>query len=224
MSLIWKELSDSSLIASTNNSAELAICWMHGLGAGSYDFKEIIDFIYKKTNINAKWYLPQAPSIPVTINNLAIMPAWYDIYSVTNFDKQDQAGINESSKKIILWCEQQIKTISPKKIVLIGFSQGGAIALYAGLTAPNKIFNILALSTYLPLANSLETKMLNIKANIHFMHGKFDDVITPAIAKASAHKVYSLTNKKPIFEWFDCAHTVCEEELHSICSYLQKLV
>jgi phospholipase/carboxylesterase len=218
MKFKWQQLSDQSFTRTPSRKAQLAICWMHGLGASSSDFKDIVNFIEDQYNIGEQWFLPQAPSISVAINNNFIMPAWYNIYSTTDFTKQDLDGIKKSSKFIAQWSNKQ-----KAPVVLIGFLQGGAIALYTGLTN-NAISSVIGLSTYLPAAYTLKKQQkLNTALQVTMFHGTFDDVISSATAKASAKKINQLINQEVTFKMFPCAHSLDEEQINKIGNYLKNL-
>ena len=198
-------------------SAKVAVCWLHGLGASADDFKSVVDFLAVKLDFEADWYLPQAPNIAVTINGGMVMPAWYDIYSLTDFSQQDLAGMNASAAKLSLWFQQQIqKGISPNNIIFVGFSQGGALALYSALSGAIKAGNILGLSTYLPAVEYLSGIDVFNGFRLKLMHGKQDEVITAATAVACANKLSTLLARKIEVEWFDMGHSLSEQQLQSI--------
>ena len=111
----------------SSDKAKKAICWLHGLGASSADFKEFVNAINQYADIGCNWYLPQADNIAVTINNGYVMPAWYDIYSLTDFSQQDIKGMQVSAEKLAKWVDMQhARGISAENVSIVGFSQGGA--------------------------------------------------------------------------------------------------
>ena len=137
------------LTSQTATNINASVILMHGLGADGNDFAPIV----QKLNLpNVRFILPHAPAMAVTRNSGYIMPAWYDLYGVTGSSQEDEAGIKQSQKYINALIEKELtRGITASRIVLAGFSQGGAIALYTGLRYPQKLAGILALSTYLPI-------------------------------------------------------------------------
>ena len=127
------------------------IIWLHGLGAGSNDFPPIVPELGLDPDRAIRFIFPQAPNRPVTINMGMRMPAWYDIYDLSRLDKQDRDGIEASRQAIDHLIDQQIHAgIVSQRIILVGFSQGGAMALYTGLRYGQRLAGIIALSSYLP--------------------------------------------------------------------------
>lgn len=165
------------------NEPELYIIWLHGLGASYQDFYQAPTMLGLSSQLNIEFIFPQAPNMAVTINNGAYMPAWYDLSSLSFDQEEDLTNIEASSSKIM-----SIVNALPKnaKVILCGFSQGGAIALHAGLTNSN-ISAVIALSTYLPLMsvpNYWEKNMHN-RLPILFCHGNADPVVPLQLALMS---------------------------------------
>ncbi len=130
--------------------------WLHGLGADGFDFVPIVDELRLPATLPVRFIFPHAASRPVTINNGYVMRAWYDIKGFGPERAEDDAGIRESEGVVKRYIEQQIaQGIPASKIVIAGFSQGGAIALQTALRYPQRLAGVMALSTYLPLAGSL---------------------------------------------------------------------
>ncbi len=134
-----------------------SIIWLHGLGADGHDFAPIAHYLLRPDAFpNTRFVLPHAPAMPVTRNNGYIMPAWYDVYGITPISKEDAAGIKQSQQYIEQLIDQEIKRgIPSNRIVLAGFSQGGAIALHCAIRYSRPLAAVLALSTYLPLKSSV---------------------------------------------------------------------
>lgn len=205
---------------STNTSMiNASVIWLHGLGADGYDFAPVVA---KLSLPNIRFILPHAPSMPVTINNGYIMPAWYDLHGTSIGSIEDEAGIIKSQHYINELIENEISLgIPAQKIVLAGFSQGGAIALHTGLRYPHKLAGIMALSTYVPLKTKLadEAHDANKHIPIFMAHGELDEVISLATCQISLkllqHLQYSVTWRQ-----YNMAHALCAEEIEDIRRFL----
>ncbi len=201
---------------------QYSVIWLHGLGANGTDFVPIVDEIHLPQAV--RYVFPHAPKRPVTINGGFIMPAWYDIRSEDIRDDPDADGIRESAHEVDKLIEQEIQRgIAPSHIFLAGFSQGGAVALHAGLRANEGLGGILALSTYLPLAETLsdEASTGALSTPIFMAHGRNDPVVPYMLGKASAE---DLRGRGYALEWHEYAmpHTVCMEEVNAIEQWLKQ--
>jgi phospholipase/carboxylesterase len=203
-------------------SPQHSIIWLHGLGASGDDF---VPFAHEMKLLQAVRYIfPHAPRRPVTLNGGYMMPAWYDIVGLTANARQDTTGIRVTQLEIEKLIEQQKQLgIPAKNIFLAGFSQGGAIALHTGLRTPEPLGGIIALSTYLPLAQTLSAeKGAGAKATPIFMaHGRDDSVVPYPWGKFSADL---LTQSGFQLEWHEYAmpHTVNNEEMRDLQAWLSK--
>lgn len=204
------------------------VIWMHGLGADCWDFVSIVKELGLPEDLPLRFIFPQAPSRPISINNGQIMPGWYDI-SMSEFQdgpvrKADEAGVRESQASInALIAREVTRGIATDKIVIAGFSQGGAIALQTGLRHSQPLAGILALSTYLPLESSLAAERTIANANIPILmaHGTQDPLVPLALARGSRSKLETLGYK---VEWreYPMPHSVCMEEVEEIGAWLMK--
>jgi len=202
-----------------------AIVWLHGLGADGNDFLPIVNELELLPETSIRFVFPHAPERPVSINNGYIMRAWYDICHADFNNRQDESGIRDSQKAIDALIEKEIQRGIPSKhILLAGFSQGGAMALQAGLRQTNPLAGIIALSCYLPLAETLTTEAsaANASTRIFMAHGIYDPVIPITHAIASREKL--LTANYPL-EWheYPMAHSVCEQEIVDISCWLRRV-
>ena len=210
-------------VPTVTSKINASVIWLHGLGADGHDFAPIAE----QLNLpNIRFILPHAPSMPVTINNGYMMPAWYDLYGLTPGSQEDEEGIRESQNYINSLIKIEIdKGISPSRIVLAGFSQGGAIALHTALRYPQKLAGVLALSTYLPLKSKLDTEvqLANADTPIFMAHGIYDDVISLETSKVSLNL---LQNRQIPVIWhqYGMAHSVCIEEIDDIRNFLQQVL
>ncbi len=205
----------------SGSDPQYSIIWLHGLGASGEDFVPMVDELHLPHAV--RYIFPHAPERPVTINGGYIMPAWYDISSSDIGAQPDVAGIRASQHEVEKLIAQEVQRgIAISNIFLAGFSQGGAIALHSGLRSKEKLGGILALSTYLPLANTLQAEAtLAAKPTPIFMaHGRNDPVVPFALGKASADE---LQRNGYMLEWHEYAmqHTLCMEEVRDIELWLQ---
>lgn len=210
----------------TSPNPTCSVIWLHGLGADGNDFVPIIPELRLPPNPAIRFIFPSAPSMPVTVNGGYVMPAWYDIIGRNLMDQEDADGIKQSAASIIELIEREVQRgIDYRHIVLAGFSQGCAIALYIGLRLPHQLAGIIALSGYLPLALSLhiEKHAANQTTPIFMAHGTYDSVVVLDRAQAS----YALLEKLgyPV-DWneYPMEHSVNHEELADISRFLQEVL
>jgi phospholipase/carboxylesterase len=217
------------LILSYNNptsqtsNINASVIWLHGLGADGYDFEPIVAQLQLP---NVRFILPHAPVMPVTINNGYAMPAWYDLYGLTADSSEDESGIQASQHYVNTLIQKEIDSgIPAHKIVIAGFSQGGAMALYTALRYPKTLAGILALSTYLPLKASLASELnpANQVTPIFMAHGIYDEVISLATSQASRDLLQSRQISVTWHE-YNMAHSVCAEEIADIRAFLQQVL
>ncbi len=210
----------------TAETIEYSVIWLHGLGASGHDFEPIVPELKFPQRPGVRFIFPHAPIRPITVNGGASMRAWYDIDSL-DFDsrQQDDEGIAQSVSEVSDLIDNEIsRGIPENNIVLAGFSQGGAIALQAGLTLNKPIAGIVALSTYLPMlqdaVDAITTEKLSTP--IFMAHGTVDDVIPVAIATASRDK---LNAREANVEWhqYDIPHSVSMEEVEDLAAWFKRL-
>jgi phospholipase/carboxylesterase len=194
------------------------VIWMHGLGADGWDFVPIVRELPLPEDLQLRFIFPHAPVRPVTINNGHEMRAWYDIKMNDISRVPDEAGIRESQASIeALIAREEKRGVSADRIVLAGFSQGGAIALQAGLRHRERLAGIVALSTYLPLEDSLDREgaPANKRTPIFMAHGTQDQVIPVQLAEASKR---ALEQRGYDIAWkaWPMPHSVCAEEVEEL--------
>ncbi|QHG92394.1 carboxylesterase [Coxiella endosymbiont of Amblyomma sculptum] len=200
-----------------------SVIWLHGLGSNGYDFSNIIPQLVLPKDLHLRFILPHAPMRPVTINSGVQMRAWYDIYSLIDFTQEDEDGIAQAQRSVNQLIEEEISQGIPScRIVLAGFSQGGAVALYTGLQYRNPLAGIVALSTYLPLANRIMKKKnitLHKKTPIFMAHGNSDLILPSSVGE----KTFQILSQIGHFvEWHDytMGHQVCHKEIEEIGKWL----
>ena len=203
-----------------------AVIWLHGLGADGRDFAGLVPELNLTRCPAIRFIFPHAPSMPVTLNGGYVMPAWYDIRGADLSVAQDAAGIRQSERAIVALINAQVASgIAPEKIVLAGFSQGCAMALHTGLRFGQPLAGIMALSGYLPLADSLvsERSPANASTPIFMAHGTHDPVVIPARGEASRDLLNGLSY--PV-EWhtYPMPHSVHPQEIADISGFLTRVL
>ena len=202
------------------------IIWMHGLGADANDFVPVAHELDLKGCGQIRFVFPNAQSIPVTINNGYVMRAWYDILGTDLVRREDEAGIRSSAAHIdALIARERVEGIASNRIVLAGFSQGCAMALFTGLRCAEPLAGIMALSGYLPIADktAAERSPANQKTPIFMAHGTQDPVVP--ILRAQDAKVH-LTGLGYAVQWqtYPMQHSVHPQEVADIGAFLRKIL
>jgi phospholipase/carboxylesterase len=202
-----------------------SVIWLHGLGADGHDFESIAHELHLNAESGIHFIFPNAPVQPITINGGMKMRAWYDVLETSLVRKVDIAGIYQSAKLIEQLIEQEMdKGISSEHILLAGFSQGGVIALHAGLRFPHKLAAIIGLSTYLPTLEQLKTERstANNATPIFMAHGILDSVVAIESGKAAFNGLHALEYN---VEWHDylMEHSVCIEEIGHLSTFLNAI-
>ena len=213
----------------TGKNPSASVIWMHGLGADGNDFVPIVNELELDGTPAIRFVFPHAPMRPVTINNGFVMRAWYDV-SLGDLEGQsrrsDEQGVRESQAHITALIEREARRgVGAEHIVLAGFSQGGAIALQTGLRYPRKLAGVLALSTYLPLAESLtqEATPANRTTPIFMAHGTYDPVV-PLMMGAGSMTLLSGLGYAVEWRQYPMPHSVCPEEIQDIGAWLRKVL
>lgn len=204
--------------------ASAAVILLHGLGADGWDFVPIVGEIGLPESLPVRFVFPHAPLRAVTVNNGYVMRAWFDIRSFTPEGRADAAGLDESTRRTSDYLQREVEQgVPPSRVVLAGFSQGGAVALNAGLRFPVRLAGILALSTYLPFPARLsgEKSAANAGLPILMCHGQADPVV-PLAMGTEARDV--LTGQGYPVEWheYPMQHEVCAEELADVGRWLRR--
>jgi len=215
-----------SIISNSNTPIRCSVIWLHGLGASGNDFAPIVPELGIQDELGIRFIFPHAPNIPVSINGGAVMPAWYDISEMDLMKRADSAGITQSSATITDMINDEIAMgIEPSKIVVAGFSQGGVIAFDAGLRFPSTLAGIMALSTYIPMCDTLPnaTQSGNGDIPIFYGHGSFDTVIPIDQAESSRH---FLEESGYSVEWnsYPMEHSVSPQEIAHIKTWLTNVL
>jgi phospholipase/carboxylesterase len=204
----------------TGDLPTASVIWLHGLGADGHDFEPVVPEL--KLPIAVRFIFPHAPIRAVTVNQGAAMRAWYDILSMERTDIEDDDGIYASAASVGDLIALEVERGMPStRVVLAGFSQGGAIALHTALRYPAQLAGVLALSTYLPLREKLEAERSDANRTVPLMmaHGQQDTVISERLGQASRQY---LQDSGYQVDWFGYAmgHSVCAQEIADIGRWL----
>jgi phospholipase/carboxylesterase len=207
-------------------AADAAVILMHGLGADGHDFESLVPELRLPASPAVRWIFPHAPVRPVTINGGQRMRAWYDILALDRHSPEDQQGIRGSAAGIRdLVRRERERGLSSDRIVLAGFSQGGAMALFTALREPERLAGVLALSSYLPLASTLaaEAHPAEAAVPIFMAHGSFDPVVPIALGEGSRDLLRSRGYE---VDWrtYPMAHSVSAEEIGDVRQWLLRVL
>lgn len=212
------------LTIETGPAPTAAVIWLHGLGASGNDFEGVIPHFNLPATLPVRFILPHAPAMPVTINGGYVMPAWYDIVALELDDERkiDERHIQVSSNAISALIEREIaRGIPSRRIILMGFSQGGAVAYHCGLTFAQPLAGIMGLSTYFATWRNLNIHPANAQIPVHIFHGSKDTVVTETMGQ-QALKQLAAKGLHPRFTSYPMAHELCMDEIHDIARVMQQ--
>ncbi|MCJ8320057.1 MAG: alpha/beta hydrolase [Colwellia sp.] len=204
----------------TGKNPTATIIWLHGLGADGRDFDAIVPELKLDPSLAIRFIFPNAARIPVTVNGGMIMPAWYDILDMSIDRKVDTKQLNQSAIDIIALVEKEIaRGIPSEKIILAGFSQGGAVVYQAALTYHKPLAGLLAMSTYLATSETRKLADSNAKLPIMIMHGSQDPVVPEALGQF-ANKFFIDKGYKCQYKVYPMQHSVCAEQITDISCWI----
>jgi phospholipase/carboxylesterase len=210
----------------TGPTPDAAIIWLHGLGADGGDFYGLVPELQLQGRLTARFVFPDAPLMPVTWNGGLVCRSWFDIAGIGPDAPEDRDGIAASANILRLLGEREMaRGIAPERIVYAGFSQGGAVALHAGLRSSTPLAGVLALSTWLPLAAHLPTEITAAGRStpIALYHGTQDTVVPHAYAAAS-HAALRAAGCEVEWRDYPMPHSLCEAEVADIRAFLLRVL
>ncbi|MRX28028.1 alpha/beta hydrolase [Kangiella sp. HZ709] len=213
-----------SVILEPKSEHKATVIWLHGLGADGHDFEPIVPQLQLPESLGIKFIFPHAPIIPVTINNGYPMRAWYDIRNADLAQREDQKGVKQSAGFIMEFIQAELDNgIPADKIILAGFSQGGAVTLHLATRLDFKIAGVIALSTYLTMADHLaeEKADANLATPIFMAHGSQDPVVPMQRAQFSA-KTLTDSGFQVLWQDYPMPHAVCPPEITAVSQYIQR--
>ncbi len=207
-----------------HNPADAAVIWLHGLGADGHDFEPIVPELRLPDNAAIRFVFPHAPSMPVTINNGMVMPAWYDILDMSMDKQVDEKQLLASSHAISALIDREIaRGIDSKRIVIAGFSQGGAVGYQTALAYSKPLAGLIAMSAYFATSESIVSSKENKSLPIQIYHGTMDPIVPEPLGKHTyetlKEKGYSVN-----YQTYPMQHGVCTEEVMDISRWIQKIL
>jgi len=211
-------------ISEPQTKVDATVIWLHGLGADGNDFMGMVDQLGLPESHAVRFIFPNAPYMEVTVNQGYRMRAWYDIYDVNILNEEDEHGIIRSQESLMQIIKHEVEQgIASTRIILAGFSQGGAMALYTGLRHEQPLGGIIVLSAYLPMAASFYSKQYahNHKTPIFIAHGLFDPIVPFNAGQATCQQ---LQRENYIIEWktYPMEHTINIDEIRDIGSFINR--
>lgn len=215
-----------SIEIETAANPDASVIWLHGLGDTGEGWSQVVPALNLPAAMRVRFLFPHAPSMPVAINNGYVMPAWYDIRDTNLSERADLAGVQRSQASLeALVARENARGVADARIVLAGFSQGGAVALYAALRHPQRLAGVIALSTYLIGADRLaaEASPANRGVPIFMAHGTHDPVVRLAWAEASRQ---ALVANGWNVQWhvYPMEHQAVMEEIAAVGTFLQRVL
>jgi phospholipase/carboxylesterase len=207
----------------TGENPQGSVIWLHGLGADGHDFEPIVPELRLPADLSLRFIFPHAPVQPVTINGGMAMRSWYDIVSFDSEGRADRAGVLASSDLLEGLIAREIERgVAPQKIVVAGFSQGGAVAIHTALQTEHPIAGLMALSTYMALPDDAASAVSRKDLPIFMAHGSFDPVLRMEWGRSSADR---LIEAGYAVDWheYPMAHAVCPQEIADISNWLSAI-
>lgn len=203
--------------------ADATVIWLHGLGADGHDFEPIVPELKLPDNTTIRFIFPHAPTMPITINNGMVMPAWYDILEMSIEKKVDEEKLLASAEKINALIDREIeRDIDSSRIVIAGFSQGGAVGYQTALTYPKPLAGFIAMSTYFATCASILINPENMGLPIRIYHGTMDPVVPESLGEF-AFKTLKEGSFDVEYKTYPMQHSVCAEEIMDISKWLQNI-
>lgn len=208
----------------TRSNPDASVIWLHGLGADGHDFAPIVPELNLPKELGIRFVFPHAPAIPVTVNNGYVMPAWFDILEMDIDRKVDSAQLLVLAAAINRLVDRELERgITSRRIILAGFSQGGAVAYQVSLSHPLPLGGLIAMSTYFATSDTIELSDANRTLPIEIQHGSYDPVVPPALGIRAAEflreRGYSVA-----FRTYPMDHSVCPQQIGDISAALQRFL
>ncbi|MGE0114636.1 MAG: alpha/beta hydrolase [Steroidobacteraceae bacterium] len=221
-----RQETEASVILTPALTPAATVIWLHGLGADGHDFVPIVPELRLPETLAVRFVFPHAPYRPVTLNNGYVMRAWYDIKALGGQMQEDAAGIRAAEQTVHGLIQSELEMgIPARRIVIAGFSQGGAIALQTALRYPQRLAGAMPLSTYLPLRDSLpaEASDANRDLPILMCHGRQDPIVSLQMGERSRDILQALGYPLD-FRLYNMPHSVCAEEISDIATWLLRVL
>ncbi|MGB3212111.1 MAG: dienelactone hydrolase family protein [Desulforhopalus sp.] len=208
----------------THPNPDSTVIWLHGLGADGNDFAPIVPELKLPEDMAVRFIFPHAPAIPVTVNGGFVMPAWYDILEMEIDRKIDIPGLMASAEAISAFVDRELEGgIDSKRVVIAGFSQGGAVAYQVALSHQKRLGGLLAMSTYFATSETIQYSEINRTLPVKIQHGEFDPVVPELLGRKANNQLiekgYSVS-----YQHYPMEHSVCPEQIGSISEWLQTIL
>lgn len=201
--------------------ATASVIWLHGLGSNGHDFEALLPELNLPADMPVRFIFPHASSIPVTINGGAVMPAWYDIISLDVARKLNVDQLIDSAQSVTDLIEREIsRGIASERIILAGFSQGGAVVYHAALCYAKPLAGLLTLSTYFPTSNIIQYSEANREVAIEIMHGRYDPVVVPKLGEMARDDLIA-AGYHPQWRTYPMEHQVCMPQIKDIAQWIK---
>lgn len=208
----------------TRSNPDAAVIWLHGLGADGHDFAPIVPELNLPETLAVRFIFPHAPAIPVTVNNGYVMPAWFDILEMDIDRKVDAAQLLVSAAAINRLIDRELERgIDSRRIILAGFSQGGAVAYQASLCHPQPLGGLIAMSTYFATSDSAVLSEANRDLPIEIQHGVYDPVVPQGLGVRAAEFLKD-RGYNVAFRTYPMDHSVCPQQIGDIAAALQRFL
>lgn len=208
----------------TRPNPDAAVIWLHGLGANGYDFAPIVPELNLPVELGIRFIFPHAPSIAVTVNNGFVMPAWFDILEMDIDRKVDSDQLLVSAAAINRLIDRELERgIDSRRILLAGFSQGGAVAYQVALTHPKPLGGLVAMSTYFATSDLITLSEANLDLPIEIQHGVYDPVVPQALGIRAAEFLKD-HGYAVIFRTYPMDHSVCSQQISHIAEAFQRFL
>ena len=206
-----------------DRDVKASVIWLHGLGADGNDFAPIVPQLNLSLDFGVRFIFPHAPAIPVTINSGYVMPAWYDIKQVDVDRHVDNEQLQESASRIHDLIDREIERgIQSTRIVVAGFSQGGAVSFEAALSYEQPLAGIMALSTYFATVGTIKINAIQQSIPILICHGEHDPVVSESLGKRSRASLEKL-GFDPEYHSYPIEHSVCPQEIEDIGNWISRV-
>ena len=206
-----------------DRDVKASVIWLHGLGADGNDFAPIVPQLNLSLDFGVRFIFPHAPAIPVTINSGYVMPAWYDIKQVDVDRHVDNEQLQESASRIHDLIDREIERgIQSTRIIVAGFSQGGAVSFEAALSYEQPLAGIMALSTYFATVGTIKINAIQQSIPILICHGEHDPVVSESLGKRSRASLEKL-GFDPEYHSYPIEHSVCSQEIEDIGNWISRV-
>ena len=207
-----------------DRDVKASVIWLHGLGADGNDFAPIVPQLNLSLDFGVRFIFPHAPAIPVTINSGYVMPAWYDIKQVDVDRHVDNEQLQESASRIHDLIDREIERgIQSTRIIVAGFSQGGAVSFEAALSYEQPLAGIMALSTYFATEGTIKINAIQQSIPILICHGEHDPVVSESLGKRSRASLEKL-GFDPEYHSYPIEHSVCPQEIEDIGNWISRVL